>query len=160
MRLGTNKYCVDTLCGVREKCKETLVNAMFRTDVSVDALPDAVETKQHVHAAVRAVLDVPEDRVQGYLDASLYVPSRQPGSEPVKARISAKLALGLRHLLQGFRRHLVPMYFKYLSLPLSDLNKDMSSQWLDKDKYADSDAGTDAVTEALKSSYRRWGAGH
>lgn len=149
-----------TLCAVRDKCKETLVKAIFRTDVSADALPDVVETKQHVHVAVRAVLNVPEDRVQGYLDALVYFPSRQPGSEPVKARISAKLALVLPHLSQGFRRHLVPVYFKHLPLPLSDLNKDVSSLGLDEDKNTHSDAGTDAVTEALRSLYRRWGGGH
>lgn len=151
---------LDALSSLRDKCKETLFNNMFSSDLSAGALPDAVETKEHVHAAVRAVLNVAEDDVQDYLDSSLFFPARQVASEPVKARVVSKLGLVLPHLLQGLRRHIVPVYFKKLRVSLSEVDKAVSDQRIEDDKYTSSDTSTDAITEALKSLYRRWGAGH
>lgn len=150
---------LEVLSNVRDKSNETLVKAMLTADVSAEALPDAADTKEHVHAAVRAVFNVPEDDVLGYLDSWLHFPARQPNSEPVNARVSSKLGLVLPHLLEGFRRHIIPVYFKHINLVLPDVTKDVSEQWIEKDKFTPSDAGTDAVTEALRSLYRRWGAG-
>lgn len=126
---------LDTLSSVRDMCKETLVNTMISSDVSAEALPDAVETKEHVHAAVRAVLNVAEDDVQTYLDSSLFFPARQLTSEPVTARVSSKLGLVLPHLLQGLRRHIVPVYFKKLRVSLSEIDKAVSDQWIEDNKY-------------------------
>lgn len=150
---------LEILSNVRDKCKETLVKAMLTTDVSAEALPDAADTKEHVHAAVSAVLNVPEDDVQGYLNSWLHFPARQLDSEPVNARVSSKLGLVVPHILQGFRRHIFPVYFMHINLAPPDVTKDVSDQWIEEDKYTHSDAGTDAVTEALRSLYRRWGAG-
>lgn len=119
---------LEVLSNVREKCKETLVKATLTKDVSAEALPDAADTKEHVHAAVRAVLYVPEDNVQGYLNSWLHFPARQLDSEPVNARVSSKLGLVLPHLLQGYRRHIFPVYFKHINLAPPDVTKDVSDQ--------------------------------
>lgn len=147
-----------TLSAVRNLCQKTLVEAMLTTNVSADALLDAVMVLEHVHAAVRALLGVQEEAVQDYLHSSLPFPVRQPTGAPVKARVSSKLGLVMPHLLQGIRRLVVPVYFNELHLSSQKISADLCALWLDNDKYTNSDVGTEGITAAVSALCRRWSA--
>lgn len=147
-----------TLSAVRNLCRKTLVEAMLTTNVSAEAFLDAPMVKEHVHAAVRAVLGVQEEAVQGYLDSSLPFPVRQTSGQPIKARVSGKLGLVMPHLLQGIRRLVMPVYFNTLNLPIQRVTNDLCRLWLENDKYTHSDVGTEGVIAAVSALCRRWSA--